>query len=66
MRTHSDDKTKGEDEWESVNKGSALWSRPKTEIAQEDYNQFYSSLSYDQEPPLAVIHNRVEGNLERF
>lgn len=51
-------------EWETVNKGSALWARPRNEITEEDYNSFYSTLSYDPEPPLAVLHNRVEGKLE--
>ena len=51
-------------EWESVNSGSALWSRPKTEISEEEYQRFYQSLSYDSEAPLATLHNRVEGNLE--
>ncbi|MEA3291784.1 MAG: molecular chaperone HtpG, partial [Pseudomonadota bacterium] len=51
-------------EWETVNKGSALWARPRNEITEEDYNTFYSTLSYDPEPPLAALHNRVEGKLE--
>ena len=51
-------------EWEPVNNGSALWSRPKNEISEEDYHHFYQSLSYDAETPLATLHNRVEGNLE--
>lgn len=50
--------------WEPVNNGSALWSRPKNEISEEDYHHFYQSLSYDAETPLATLHNRVEGNLE--
>jgi len=51
-------------EWEAVNTGSALWTRPKSEIEHEEYERFYSSLSYDSEPPLAILHNRVEGTLE--
>ena len=51
-------------EWEAVNSGSALWSRPKNEISEEEYQRFYQSLSYDTEAPLATLHNRVEGNLE--
>ena len=51
-------------EWETVNSGSALWSRPKNEISEEEYQRFYQSLSYDTETPLATLHNRVEGNLE--
>jgi molecular chaperone HtpG len=58
----SDEKRK--DEWETVNKGAALWSRPKTEITEEEYKQFYTNISYDNEAPLVTLHNRVEGNLE--
>ena len=59
----SDDQEK-KGEWEAVNSGSALWSRPKNEVSEEDYHRFYQSLSYDTETPLATLHNRVEGNLE--
>ena len=59
----SEDKEKKGD-WEPVNNGSALWSRPKNEVSEEDYHRFYQSLSYDTETPLATLHNRVEGNLE--
>jgi molecular chaperone HtpG len=59
----SEDKEK-KGEWEAVNSGSALWSRPKNEVSEEDYHRFYQSLSYDTETPLATLHNRVEGNLE--
>ncbi|MYB35479.1 MAG: molecular chaperone HtpG [Gammaproteobacteria bacterium] len=51
-------------EWDAVNKGSALWTRPKTEITEEEYNQFYSSLTYDSAPPALTIHNRVEGKMD--
>ncbi len=51
-------------EWEQVNKGSALWARPRNEISDEDYNAFYTSISYDPEPPLTRLHNRVEGKFE--
>jgi len=57
----------GEDtkeEWEAINSGSALWSRPKNEITAEEYERFYTTLSYDSEAPLATLHNRVEGTLE--
>jgi len=49
---------------ETVNKGSALWARKKSDITQGEYNSFYQNLSYDSNPPLATIHNQVEGNLE--
>lgn len=59
----SQDKDK-KGEWESVNSGSALWSRPKGEITEDEYNRFYQSLTYDSDAPLATLHNRVEGTLE--
>lgn len=49
-------------EAETVNQASALWMRPKSEITDEAYRQFYQQLSYDPEPPLEWIHNKVEGN----
>ena len=52
------------DEWETVNKAAALWTRPKAEITPEQYQDFYKQLSYDSEPPLAYTHNRVEGRTE--
>jgi len=52
------------DEWECVNKASALWSRSKSEVTQEQYEEFYKQISYDSEAPLAYTHNRVEGRSE--
>ncbi|HEX2011541.1 MAG TPA: molecular chaperone HtpG, partial [Roseateles sp.] len=52
------------DEWESVNKASALWARSKSEVTPEQYEEFYKQISYDQEAPLAYTHNRVEGRSE--
>ncbi len=52
------------DEWETVNKASALWSRPKKDITQEEYESFYQAISHDYEAPLAWSHNRVEGSTE--
>ena len=51
-------------EWETINKGSALWARPKKDISEEEHNTFYTSLTYDPEPPAITIHNRVEGRME--
>ncbi len=51
-------------EWAPVNKASALWSRPKSEITKEQYEEFYKQISYDTEAPLAYTHNRVEGRSE--
>ncbi|NKB77052.1 MAG: molecular chaperone HtpG [Gammaproteobacteria bacterium] len=53
-----------EPEWEAINKGSALWTRGKKEISDEEHNTFYTSLTYDPEPPMSVLHNRVEGKME--
>ncbi len=52
------------DEWETVNKAAALWTRPKAEITDAQYQEFYKQLSYDSEAPLAYTHNRVEGRSE--
>ena len=51
-------------EWEIVNKAAALWTRPKSEITDAEYIDFYKQISYDTEPPLAYTHNRVEGRTE--
>ena len=51
-------------EWETVNKGSAFWARAKKDISEEEHNSFYTSLTYDPEPPAITIHNRVEGKME--
>ncbi len=59
----NEDKTK-ETEWEVVNSASALWTRPRTEVTDEDYQEFYKHLSHDFENPLAWSHNKVEGKLE--
>ncbi len=53
-----------EPELETVNKGTALWARAKNDINEEEYQNFYQSLSYDMEPPLSTLHHKVEGNLE--
>jgi len=52
------------DDWETVNKASALWTRAKSDITQEQYDEFYKTLSHDSEAPLALTHNRVEGRSE--
>ncbi|MFM8898814.1 MAG: molecular chaperone HtpG [Burkholderiales bacterium] len=52
------------DEWTAVNKAAALWTRPKSDITQEQYDEFYKQISFDTEAPLATTHNRVEGRSE--
>lgn len=52
------------DEFETVNKASALWARNKNDITTEEYEEFYKHVSHDYEAPLAYTHNRVEGKQE--
>ncbi|HEY9098542.1 MAG TPA: molecular chaperone HtpG [Thiobacillus sp.] len=52
------------DEDETVNRASALWARPKKDISEDEYNEFYKHVAHDHEPPLAWSHNRVEGKQE--
>jgi molecular chaperone HtpG len=49
---------------ETVNQASALWARPKNEITKEQYEEFYKHLAYDNQPPLAYVHAKVEGKQE--
>ncbi|WP_426269558.1 molecular chaperone HtpG [Dyella kyungheensis] len=49
-------------EWETVNDASALWTKPRNEISDEDYQSFYKSLGHDFNDALAWTHNRVEGS----
>lgn len=51
-------------EWEAINSASALWTRNKNEVTEEQYIDFYKNLSHDFEAPLAWAHNRVEGSTE--
>ncbi len=53
---------KATQEWEAVNQASALWTRPKSEIKDAEYQAFYKHISHDFNDPLAWTHNRVEGN----
>lgn len=52
------------DELETVNQASALWSRSKSEISDEQYTEFYKHVSHDYSEPLTHTHNRVEGRSE--
>ena len=49
---------------EQVNRASALWARPKSEITEEQYHELYKHIAHDGEPPLAFTHAKVEGRLE--
>lgn len=62
---HGEEKDKpAEPEWETVNRASALWTRPRTEVKDEEYQEFYKHVGHDFENPLAWSHNKVEGKLE--
>ena len=50
--------------WETINQATALWTRPKKDITDEQYIGFYEQLAHDWQPPLAWTHNRVEGSTE--
>ncbi|HNV89231.1 MAG TPA: molecular chaperone HtpG [Methylotenera sp.] len=52
------------DEDETVNRASALWARAKSDITEEEYQEFYKHVSHDFENPLAYTHSRVEGKQE--
>jgi len=49
---------------ERVNSGTALWRRPKAELTDADYNEFYKTLGHDSQPPLFYVHTKAEGSLE--
>ena len=63
-------KAKGEDEadsaeeFESINSATALWTRPRNEVSDEEYKEFYKHISHDFNEPLSWSHNKVEGKLE--
>src|SRR5699024_269232 len=65
--TYGEDKeaeATAEVEWEVVNRASALWTRPRTEIKDEEYQEFYKHVAHDFEDALTWSHNKVEGRLE--
>jgi molecular chaperone HtpG len=55
---------KDKDEEEQVNRASALWARPKSEITPEEYNEFYKHVAHDFTDPLVYVHSRMEGAYE--
>lgn len=59
----TDEETK-ETKWEKINKAQALWTRSRSEISDDEYNEFYKHLSHDFADPLSWSHNRVEGKQE--
>ena len=68
MQKEEWDQEKGEyvlqADWEAINSASALWTRAKKDVTEEQYIEFYKNISYDTDAPLAWSHNRVEGSSE--
>jgi molecular chaperone HtpG len=60
----SGEEASAEVEWEVINRASALWTRPRTEVKDEEYQEFYKHVAHDFEDALAWSHNKVEGKLE--
>ena len=56
-----DEEGKPTDELETVNKASALWTRARSEVSDEEYKEFYKHVAHDFEEPLSWLHNKVEG-----
>jgi len=52
------------DEWETINKASALWTRSASEVEDDEYVDFYKNITYDMDAPLTWTHNRVEGRVQ--
>lgn len=52
------------DEYETINKASALWTRTPADISDDEYNDFYKNITYDYADPLTWTHNRVEGRVQ--
>lgn len=57
-------KEKKEQKCEQINAATALWKKPKNDLKEEDYNEFYKTISHDMEDPLFYIHTQAEGMLE--
>ena len=51
-------------DWETINKATALWTLPKNSIKEEEYQAFYKHIAHDFENPLAYTHHKIEGNLD--
>lgn len=59
-----EEKDNAEIEWETVNNATALWTRSRSEVSDEEYNEFYKHVSHDFQDPMSWSHNKVEGKLE--
>jgi molecular chaperone HtpG len=68
MREYKPAANEGEEqaigEWETVNSATALWTRSKNDVTEEEYKAFYTHISHDYNEPLIWGHNKVEGKLE--
>jgi len=64
MKQEAMGKEAPKDEYETVNRASALWARPKNEITDEEYAEFYKHIAHDFQDPLTHLHSRVEGSQE--
>nr|WP_185236254.1 molecular chaperone HtpG [Teredinibacter franksiae] len=61
---YGEDKDKQEPEDETVNTATALWTRSRSEVTEEEYKEFYKHISHDFSDPVKWSHNRVEGKLD--
>jgi len=61
MRREAADEGEAAGEFEAVNKASALWTRPRSEITDEEYTEFYKHVAHDFEDPMQWVHSHVEG-----
>jgi molecular chaperone HtpG len=59
-----DKKKKSETKVEQINTAAALWKRSKSDLSDEDYNEFYKSMTYDSDDPLFYLHTQAEGTIE--
>lgn len=59
-----EDEAPAEPEWEAVNSAKALWVRSKSDVKDEEYQEFYKHIAHDYEDALTWSHNKVEGTLE--
>jgi molecular chaperone HtpG len=60
----TDDESEVKSEWDQVNQATALWTRPRTEISDEEYTEFYKHIAHDFENPMTWSHHKVEGKSE--
>ena len=64
MRSKKDDDSEAKPEWDQVNQATALWTRARTDITDDEYNEFYKHVAHDFEDPMTWSHHKVEGKSE--